>query len=253
MKQFLILCITILLLILLIVCGYYIDDITVVNNGIIADYYDDFHEQELTIAYSRVIDELVFSSIDDFLSGYMMVKNGRATGELAAMAESVDLMALERFHLPIGIPETYQLYQIVINELAVSIRFLPEEYLDSELATLNAIANQRDFHFAFYRWDLDRPMDGVLRQNRATEECLINERYLFVEPNMFLWGDDRTVFLLYTPLLQTRNEIARGESEITGMMVNDTVRMVGLAETATINLLDTAMVSAFIDGSFAAE
>jgi len=157
------------------------------------------HEQEHgTIAASEAIETLEFSSLDEFLLNFSTVKAGRATVDFANSATNTGFAALERLYLPTNIPEAYQLFRITVNEEAVSIWYLPEEYLGSEDAIWFAISQQRHFLFSFTRWNIESPMDGILRQNRSTEEDLIDGKYLFIEPNMFIWGSDSEVVTVCT-------------------------------------------------------
>ena len=89
-------------------------------------------EQQPTPAGHRVPDTLYFTSLTEFLEGTRITKAGRAAGEFAELAESVNLLGLEEFYLPIGIPETYRLFRISVNEMAVALWYLPEEHLVSK-------------------------------------------------------------------------------------------------------------------------
>jgi hypothetical protein len=118
------------------------------------------------------------------------------------MAESVDLLSLERFYLPVNIPETYRLFEIDICASSVGLWFLPEEYLVSEETTRIETARQRHFLFSFTRGlNMDDPMAGVMRQHGISEADLIDGKYLFREPNSFSWGSGGERLHLYTPRL----------------------------------------------------
>jgi len=202
---------------------------------------DDDHEM---IVGSEVVDTLRFSSVEELLSMHRSVRMGRMVGHHDEIAESVNFSSLETLYLPTGIPESYHLFRILVNENFVTFCYLPEEHLVSEEATRLAIAQSKDFQFSFTRWDLDSPMDGIFRQVRSTEESLIDDSFLFIEPNMLIWASDREVLHLYTPL---PSRSARGWSamgEFAGVAANEPADLAVFTEVAAINLHDDHMIAA---------
>ena len=170
-------------------------------------------EQEPMVSASWVPDTLRFSSLEEFLLSYIAVRDGaRAEGFMPAsvngsfehfsrMAESIDLLSLERFYLPTNIPEEYKLFRIRVTEYNVSLWFLPEEHLGSDLDITNATVFAKHFLFSFTRGlNLENPLVGVMEQSRVTEADLIDGRYYFDGRNLFIWGSNGEMLLLYTPI-----------------------------------------------------
>ena len=216
-------------------------------------------QEEISIGHQAcaVIDHLTFSSLEEFLAGYLIAREGRTDGDITALVESwqvrssntelgdvvesVSFTSLENLYLPIGIPDGFQIHVIRVNEEVVNIRFLHEDDMVSEEAIWDAIVRQRDFRFNFTRWDLDSPMDGIFEQFHVTEEDLLDGRYLFLEPNFFIWASDREVLYMYMPLnLPPRP--TRGTDE-------HMAAMVGFAEIRVVNLLDSNEVLALIEAT----
>ena len=145
-------------------------------------------------ALSIAVDTLEFSSLEEFLEAYKAVCEGTATGELAELAGndrgqySIKFAELDELYLPTGVPEDYKLHKIGINYLRVFYIYLHKNDLISEEAIQRAILEQKEFHFSVFRWKLDYPMEGTLRQSGATEKNLIGGVYLFEKPNSLTWG-----------------------------------------------------------------
>ncbi|MCL2408766.1 MAG: hypothetical protein FWC96_04030 [Oscillospiraceae bacterium] len=217
MKRFLIISVTVILILALTGCGQNSETDLEIEAavGVITDLETDAETvewQEESVAASDAPDTLRFSSLEEFLLSYIAVKDGmRAEGfmptsvhgnfeHFSEMAESVDLLSLERFYLPVNIPEEYKIFRIAVTEYHVTIRFLPEEHLGSETDILLARADSQDFQFSFTRkLNLENPMAGIMEQFGVTEADLIDGKYLFLEPNLFLWGSNREILSLYTP------------------------------------------------------
>ncbi|MCL2420400.1 MAG: hypothetical protein FWD03_00950 [Defluviitaleaceae bacterium] len=205
-------------------------------------------DTEDVIAASEVIDQLEFSSLEEFLVSYNTVRSGRAVGELAALSESVDFMGLERLYLPVAIPDDYQLFRIRVNEETVSFWYLSETDLVSEATIRDAIAQRRDFLFGFTRWNIESPMEGILRQNGATEEDLVDGRYLFIGSNMVIWASDRDVMTLYTPVGMQNNRQGELSMETNAAGIFDDVsEQLQFAEINVVNLTDANTVEALIE------
>ena len=157
-------------------------------------------------ALSIAVDTLYFSSLEELLEAHKAVREGTATGELAELGGgdrgqySIKLAALDELYVPTGIPEGYKLHKIEVNYLRVTYVYLPESDLLSEEAINSALLEQKEFDFTIYRWGMDYPMEGSLRQNNATEGDLIGGVYLLVPPHSMLWGSERTLLHLYMPL-----------------------------------------------------
>jgi len=152
------------------------------------------------LSISVIPDKLEFKSIEQFLEAYKTVKEGKAVGDLANKADSVDFTGLEKLYVPKNIPEEYQLANILVNEDAIILWYLPKEHMGSSDAIQMALAKQMEFQIGFARWDLDDPMAGIMKQKKATEKDLIDGKYLFSRPNMLQWELDRGVMNMYMPL-----------------------------------------------------
>jgi hypothetical protein len=160
-------------------------------------------------------------------------------------------MGLEKFYLPTNIPETYTLFNISMNENFVRLWYLPEEHLVSEDAILYAISQRRDFLFFFTRKDMDSPKQELLDDFGMIEEELIDGRYVFHRPNLFLWASERSILHMYTPIhLDTREGDALIE-EITGLVVDGVAysgeEMVQFCQVRVVNLLDTNEIIRLIE------
>jgi len=155
---------------------------------------------------SFLIDELEFSSLTEFLKAHQAAVTNRSTGISVGLDESADLAGLENLYLPTGIPETYRLFMILVNENFVTLWYLPEEHLISEEAIRFAINRQQHFLFSFTRGHVERfgsPKDALLRQFHISESDLIDGRYYFNGRNFFMWASDNEQMFLYTPLPTT--------------------------------------------------
>ena len=158
------------------------------------------HCAALELAVDDVVDELEFASLEELLVAHKAVREGTASAELTALAESVKFAELDEFYFPTGIPEEYKLYKISINYLAVNAVYLTESDLVSKEAIDRAIAQQKEFDFCFYRENLENPMEDILEQLDATEKDLVDGIYLFNSPYSVYWASDRAVLHLYMPL-----------------------------------------------------
>ena len=205
MKRFLVIGIMVFLALSFFGCGQH-DEATDTNERALAD--QEYARADELLA-CRIPDTLSFSSLEQFAESHRAARNGRAVGELADTAKSVNFSEIEKFYVPTGIPEAYQLYDITVTEETVSFWYLLEKDLVSDEAISNALSQSQGLQFSFTRWELDSPMEGIMRQFDASEEDLIDEKYLFVEPNMLIWALDRTIAYLYVPLslCDTRSEV----------------------------------------------
>ena len=229
-----------------------------------------FYEQEdnTGIVASWAVDEINFSSVEDFLTAYMIVSAGGEIDHLESerhalfaeeddltftdSAANVNLTALEHFYLPVGIPDEFELFTIMVKEGSVSLIFMHPDDMISEDAIWDALWSERLFRFVFLRWDMDDSflLEAQLEQSNITKEDLIDGRYEIRELEQFYvldWVYNRTRFLLHVPRTQLN---ARGESvmatELDGVSLDDPYEMVSFAETTTLNLQDTRAVEEMI-------
>jgi len=187
-----------------------------------------------------VPDELEFSSIEEFLASYQAIRAGNAAGDVSRLAKSVNFLALKELFLPTGIPVEYQIYKITINENFVSIWYLRKEDMTSEEAIFTALCQQQRFLFSFTRWDLENPLDGILKQRDATYSDLLDGTYLYKEPNMFTWSSNREVLFMYTPPSTRKTD---GEQIMDSSVY---AKQSQFAHNSVVNLLDEAEVNALL-------
>jgi len=198
-----------------------------------SDYYSN-------LVYTPIPSEMVFSSLEEFVLTYSTALAGRAGDDIAILAESMNLSTLERLYMPTNIPSEYQLYRITVDENAVTLLYLHSDDLVTEGMIWDALINQRHFKFVVTRWDIDSPMAGILAQTESTDADLIDGRYLFIEPNMFIWSSDRDVIYMYTPLNPRGNSFVRqerGNDNIHGFDWVSNFEQIQLTETRVIDLL----------------
>ena len=180
---------------------------------------------------------LEFSSIAEFLEGYISFREGTASEQFTSLAEQVDLAGLDRIYIPTGLPEKYQLYRILISAQSVILRFLPEEYLTSE-EDMDIERFQRQVQLMFFRgWTAEAAHEGFLSQNRITEADLIAERYYYnARRNDIQWVSDDTRVILTMP--RSPITAARG--------VLDVAELVQYAAVETVNLFNNTDIDEFL-------
>jgi len=167
---------------------------------------------------SKIVDELTFSSVEEFLSSYIMVKENGTIEEItdlvvdwnavdtnagfADVVEGTDFISIETLFKLVNIPEEFHLYRVTVNERNISFRYLHENDLASEETIQEALNQQRYFLFSISGRENEASvlMESVLRWNRATEEDLIEDRYLLAEPNRLVWVSDGAIFRLSVPM-----------------------------------------------------
>ena len=64
---------------------------------------------------------LIFDSLEEFLDAYTAEKEGRVPSDW--ISEHVDFVSLDTLHLPVNLPEEYQLARITVDKYSVSIRY----------------------------------------------------------------------------------------------------------------------------------
>ena len=219
MKRLIFLCITLALILALAGCGQSNHD----------DQESGTHDE---IAVSVPVDALVFGSLEEFLDTYRGIS---LRGVVDSLADSVNLLGLTNFYLPIGIPENFELHRIEVNPYFVIISYLPREYLVSEEMIRYGYWNFRHFQFTFTRWDIDNPMSGILEQFSMTERDLIDGKYFVGLTNSVIWASEREVLHLYTPLPPDRHDAIRASSEM------DAASALGFADALEMTRAVTAI------------
>ena len=132
-----------------------------------------WHEKECAVDGSD-ISEMVLRSY------------GGGRGDLSRVVNRVNLATLDRLYIPVGIPEEYELYRIIVLERSISFAFLPERYSISPHTAQMSIDTGLHFHFHISRFqDVDAARDGFFTQNRTLEDDLITGIYHFCERRDF--------------------------------------------------------------------
>ena len=235
MKRISIVTIAFIMIVLLARCGPADETTVQTTSGQHTENSSSQHTESTGLS-GESINEDVFEFISDeeFLTSYRLVKAGKADGDIKQLADSVNLVALEKLYTPSSIPNNYKLYKIDIYENVVSSLYFLEEHMVSESAIRAAISQSQFFSFNFYRWDSNSPMEGILRQQGATEKDLINGKYLFVPPYSLCWEIDRGVMQLDMP---ASIEVIRGETSIVDYLgLNSVEELAQFAELKEIDL-----------------
>jgi len=196
------------------------------------EFQNEYSNQSAPIGGCAIPPTLYFTSMAEFLESQMAFRLGEVTGTMAATAESVNFAELEKFYLPVGVPEEYKLFRITVNEEVVALWFLPEEHLVSDDAMRWADSRQQHFLFNFSRWDLDFPMAGVLGSLR-TNDVIIDDKYVFNGRNLLMWAESRELMIMYAPM-QTAENIS-------------TEDLIKFTQTYTLDLTDTTAIEALLE------
>ena len=219
------------------------------NHGVMVSEADNHG-----IMVSEAVDELVFYSIDELIDTLDAVKTGRASNDIANLALSVNFAALETLYFPVGIPEEYSLRRITVNVENVAFLYLRDDvFITSDFSTPSD-----HYLFFFTRWNLASPMDGELRQSNATEAVFIDDEYLFLAPNKYIWPSASDNLTLYTPMPFTEAQMeAIVDGEIDGDQLNEMLLEIQEKQSGganmkvmnirVVNLLDVNEVAAFLD------
>ena len=232
------------------------------NSSVETESYES--PEETTIRGSR-IDFLVFASLDEFLYAYVAAREGRVFSDSQPdwITEHVDLASLETIRLlakPMG---AYRIIEIAVHGEWVNILYANIGEDDTEEARLNAIRNDEVFHFSFSRWtyeDLESwgassPLDGVMRQDGATERDLIDGKYFLSQSsttNWLFWAEGSNRLMLTMPRTSRANRDTSGiASEEGGLPADPTVYdMLHFTNTVTLDLQNQANIAAWSAGDF---
>ena len=218
MKRFLALMLSLFLITALVACNQ-------------NEWYDE-------IMVTPAIDFTEFLTLEDFLNAY-----------IAVGTENTIFASLEILYLPAGIPEEFEIGLITVTEYYVAFRFLPKEVSPQNRNEFwDAMSQYPSFEFSiFWVEDAEYEMGRILQDRNVSRAELIDEKYLFDYPNLFVWEGDGALLSLYTP---RREHNERGESivatEIGGVPLDNPYEMIQFTETVTIDLRDTNAVRAMI-------
>jgi len=170
--------------------------------GVISE--DNFVNEYISEEESHTIiatpEFLEFSSLDEFLEVHRSARSSEVAEDISVVAERLDIASVERLYLPTGILEEYELFCVMIDLVNVGLLFLPSEHLVSDGQRSDAVSKRQHFIFTFSRESFEYPMSGIMEQFGATETDLLDGRYLFVEPNSYLWGYDGRILCLQLPM-----------------------------------------------------
>jgi len=264
MKRFTILVIILILSIILVGCDNDIKNNQLGDAEPLNAFETNVGEQEKSEISLGVHDpdELVFSSLEDFLLAYQALQLGenitdyveRWFGELSgstleSVTKGTSFASLKTLHLPVGIPNDYEIGKILVREGFLEIAFFHIDDMVSRDSMWNAERERRHFMFMILLWDYDETtlFSDMVGEFGAYKENLIDGKYLFREPNEFDWVIDGARFILYTPLrqLNERNESVSA-IEIDGVSLNNPHELVVFTETRTVSLTDGLEVIALI-------
>ena len=199
---------------------------------------------------SAIPDILIFVTLEELLYAHREVREGNATSELAQMAARFNFASLEELPLMTNPPEGYHLHGIFVSRGGVIIQYFPEEALISEEARRIMSGNLRGFNLGINFWDSDTPISGVMRQNNALEEDLIDGKYLFGErTGTLFWAHGRSMLSLSLPSPDpTRNfhSISALSEAIAGFEGSTIYDLLILTETIIIDLTDEALITYLI-------
>lgn len=140
--------------------------------------------------FDTPVDLVEFSNIDDF-SAYLL--SAEKNEDMA------DLASLTYYFLPTGIPEGYKLYKITAGVSDIGFWYLPDEFLSSTDATLDAEALQK--HFLFISTRDTYEFGSVMAQFEATQDDLIDGRYLLRDGSekLVIWEQNGATLMMYLP------------------------------------------------------
>lgn len=125
-------------------------------------------------------------------------------------SDDANLVSLEAYHLPCGIPENYLLYKVTAGVADIAFWYLPKESLTDEKAIPSE--EERKKCFVFFsprlRFDLQTGYDYYFRQYDGSFEMISDNAYLFPadQPEVALWEYEGEVFVLYLPFDFKTNE-----------------------------------------------
>jgi len=262
MKPFLLINIVLFLLFTLVGCTQYNGDIGITEVAL-ADIYEEANNEHENTGFG-FFDQLVFPSIESFLSALRIIRSGgdithllaswssfqgveNLDTSLTSVIERVNFSALERVYFPTNIPEEFEIYRITISTGNVCFWYLHREDLVSEKAILDARSQQRCFRFifTFSQWDSESPMEYIIRRGSSVID---GEHFSINGPHSISWASDEDLLFMYTPhpahnyeRMGIDGRIARSANY--GNLTDIAAELVKFTETEVINLLDESDIS----------
>lgn len=253
MKKLIIISIVLIIALVLVGCGQNDELETVVEVDTRTTVTSDLERE--TVSVSAIPNMLMFSSLEDFLHSYLAIGDGRGRGAfvgeysasrtdatLTDVLDAVDLLSMENFYIPVNIPEGHKLFRIAVYENRaneVIMWFLPEEYLGSEWWEVQGAIHQYGYQFSFTRnWNVENPMVYIMEQFGATEEDLIDGKYLFDGRNWFIWASGTELLNLRAPMPQVTDITNAGPLDL-----------VHFTEVYVLDMTDEDAIRAFLGGT----
>jgi len=151
---------------------------------------------------------------------------------LENVMERTKLQSIETLYLPIGIPEEFEIRRVTVSEHYIAFRYLPREIVPASRDEFwLAMTRSPSFEFTISRKQIPNQLDAILERDSLCLDDLIDGKYLFLEPNLFVWESDGRLITLY---ITTRsNDDGRNDTPLD---------MVRFTETLEIDLQDVDAV-----------
>lgn len=145
-------------------------------------------QQEMDVC---AVDSVAFSSLEEFETALAEIQTA-SPSSLDAPSDDIGNMAgLDVYYVPNGIPDGYVLGKVLVGSVGVAFYYYPEDKADSRDGQMTAEGKQECFEFRFYRWELDDPLSGIMRQLEQTEDDYIEERFLLDSSrNTYYWAQN---------------------------------------------------------------
>ena len=156
------------------------------NEGTISEPTENTPVQQDVLVSEEIDEMIVFSDLEHFQE-YLFSTDNDITG----------LHTLERYYLPAGIPEEYQIYKITAGSSDIGFWYLPEQNQTSPGAMLDAESQKK--HFLFIMMQDDYDLDTVLASFSNTDVEPQSGKYFLQTENMVIWQKSGTVLLMYLP------------------------------------------------------
>jgi len=184
-----------------------------------------------------------FSSLEEFLSSYVAVREGRASfnSDATELKARAAFATFDVIHLPINIPESYQISLIYPGEKGIKIFYYIDGDSFSSFPYFSFLASYSTYE-DLELWGINTPLDNYMAEWGFTEKDFIDGKYLYVERyNELFWAQGSYRFTLEIP---RATHTGYGASSYS---INDILRF---AETVTIDLKDENNIAAWSAGDF---
>jgi hypothetical protein len=203
------------------------------------------------------INHLTFLSLEELFEARLDVLQGKYRTEFPhrnslQIVKASNFAELDKIYLLTNLPEEFQLSVIWVGDNEVGVFYMALGDEDTMEARSDARFNFQYFLLSVIRWtyeDLESwghntPLDGIMRQYRFTEEDLIDGKYFFREGTVsksIHWTEGNIRFYLDIVYFSTARKY------FSDFSVYD---IIGLTETAAIDLRDEENLAAWSAGDF---